>query len=85
MIFRTCKKKILNKYILDCHGHVTLVLTLVLVIVGDKKHYLIYCFTIVAGFMLQKWSQHLNTCIAKVAMHTILLILYMKFSWSDGG
>jgi hypothetical protein len=85
MTFRTCKKKILNKYILNCHRHVDLVHNLVLVIVGDKKHCLIYCFTIVSGFMLQKWSQHLNTCIAKVAMHTILLILYMTFSWSGGG
>jgi len=74
MIFRTYKNKIFNKYILNCHRHVTLVLNLVLVILGDKKHSLIYCFMFVTGFMLQKWSQRLNTCIAKVAMHTALLV-----------
>ena len=85
MIFRTYKNKIFNKYILNCHRHVTLVLNLVLVILGDKKHSLIYCFMFVTGFMLQKWSQRLNTCIAKVAMRTALLVVYMKFSWSGGG
>ncbi|RLM86416.1 Phototropin-1 [Panicum miliaceum] len=49
----------------DTGRHVAPV-NLVLVIVGNKKHCLIYYFMIVAGFMLQKWSQRLNTCIAKV-------------------